>query len=107
MRLLIALLTRLGNLSDLHAGPRSAKSIADAGTALLTEAFVNRPKTAEDFEKFKATADTAKVVLFTDKPRSTTLFKSLSMRFRGRLAFAEVRDINIYFQRQSVCFASI
>ena len=30
------------------------------------------------------------MVLYTDKPRTSALYKSLSLRFKGRLAFAEV-----------------
>ena len=32
------------------------------------------------------------VVLYSNKGKTSTLYKSLSMRFRGRAAFAEVRD---------------
>ena len=32
------------------------------------------------------------VILYSNKGRTSTLYKSLSMRFRGRAAFAEVRD---------------
>lgn len=144
------------------AGPRSAKGIADAATAGLHAKLIQRPANAADFDKFRTGSALPKVVLFTDKPKTTvritsacasrtpwrpagfahirsirsasdasclrqlhhtahphsaaisarssregndalyghpsyllllqTLFKSLSMRFRDRLAFAEVRD---------------
>lgn len=32
------------------------------------------------------------MVLYTDKTRSSALYKSLSLRFKGRLAFAEVNS---------------
>ena len=32
------------------------------------------------------------MVLFTDKTRTSALYKSLSLRFKGRLAFAEVNS---------------
>ncbi len=32
------------------------------------------------------------VVLYSNKAKTSTLYKSLSMRFRGRAAFAEVRE---------------
>ena len=32
------------------------------------------------------------MVLYSNKAKTSTLYKSLSMRFRGRAAFAEVRE---------------
>lgn len=73
------------------AGPRTAKAIADALTAALPASQISKVKDAQSFTNFTNTASSLpKVVLFTDKPRTSALYKSLSLRFMDRLAFAEV-----------------
>lgn len=47
------------------AGPRSAKSIADAASAGLTDAFIQRPSSQAEFDKFRATGAALKVVVRT------------------------------------------
>jgi len=71
-------------------GPRTAKGIADALTAALPSTHISKLKDAPSYSNFTTTSSLPKVVLFTDKPKTSALFKSLSLRFKGRLAFAEV-----------------
>lgn len=74
-----------------YNGPRTAKAIADALTAALPASQISKVKDAQSFTNFTNTASSLpKVVLFTDKPRTSALYKSLSLRFMDRLAFAEV-----------------
>ncbi len=53
------------------AGPRSAKGIAVAATAGLHAKLIHQPSTAADFDKFRTVSAVPKVVLFTDKPKTT------------------------------------
>jgi hypothetical protein len=56
----------------LHvAGPRSAKGIADAVTAGLHARLIQHPKDAAAFEEFRGHSALPKVMLFTDKAKST------------------------------------
>lgn len=71
-------------------GPRTAKGIADALTAALPSTHISKLKDAPSYSNFTTTSTLPKVVLFTDKPKTSALYKSLSLRFKGRLAFAEV-----------------
>lgn len=72
------------------AGPRTAKGIADALTSALPASHISKLKDAKSFSNFTTATSLPKVVLFTDKPRTSALYKSLSLRFKDRLAFAEV-----------------
>lgn len=83
---------RLNKTPEDYNGPRSAKSIADAASAGLTDALIQRPSSQSEFNKFRSSGTIPKVVLVTHKKKTSTLFMSLSMRFRGRLAFAEIRN---------------
>jgi hypothetical protein len=74
------------------AGPRTAKGIADALTAALPTTHISKLKDAPSYSNFTTTSSLPKVVLFTDKPKTSALYKSLSLRFKGRLAFAEVNN---------------
>jgi len=73
-------------------GPRTAKGIADALTAALPSTHISKLKDAPSYSNFTTTSSVPKVVLFTDKPKTSALYKSLSLRFKGRLAFAEVTN---------------
>ncbi|CAK0750414.1 hypothetical protein CVIRNUC_001989 [Coccomyxa viridis] len=75
-----------------YQGPRSAKAMADSALALLLDTFITNLKGAAAFEKFRDASEAPKVILASTKPRATPLYKSLSLAFRGRLAFALVRD---------------
>lgn len=48
-------------------------------------------KGAAKLDAFKAAGGLPKVVLASAKSKATPLYKSLSLRFKGRLAFAAVR----------------
>ena len=85
--------TRIGlQFQGMCAGPRSAKAIADSALALLPDTFITILKGAAAFDKFKGASETPKVILASTKPRATPLYKSLSLAFRGRLAFALVQS---------------
>lgn len=48
--------------------------------------------TAASAGEFFADPTLPKVVLFTDKPKSSHLYMALSMEYKGRLAFAEISN---------------
>ena len=73
------------------AGPRTAKAIADAVLAQLPDTLITTVRGAASFDAFKAASELPKVVLASAKSKATPLYKSLSLRFKGRLAFAAVR----------------
>ena len=73
-------------------GPRTAKGIADALTAALPSTHISKLKDAPSYSNFTTTSSLPTVVLFTDKPKTSALYKSLSLRFKGRLTFAEVNS---------------
>lgn len=75
-----------------YNGPRTAKGIADALTAALPSTHISKLKDAPSYSNFTTTSSLPKVVLFTDKPKTSALYKSLSLRFKGRLTFAEVNS---------------
>lgn len=76
----------------VNSGPRTAKGIADALTSALPASQISKLKDASSYTNFTTTSTLPKVVLFTDKSRTSALYKSLSLRFKGRLAFAEVNS---------------
>lgn len=78
-------------IGTFRAGPRSAKAIADAALGLLPDTFVTTIRGQSEFDSFKEAGELPKVVLLSSKARATPLYKSLSLRFKGRLAFALVR----------------
>lgn len=75
----------------LGAGPRTAKAIADAVLAQLPDTFITTVRGAASLDAFKAASELPKAVLASAKTKATPLYKSLSLRFKGRLAFAAVR----------------
>ncbi|KAL3148687.1 hypothetical protein ABBQ38_014102 [Trebouxia sp. C0009 RCD-2024] len=77
-------------LPNDYNGPRTAKGIADALTSALPASQISKVKDAKGFSNFTSATSLPKVVLFTDKSRTSALYKSLSLRFKDRLAFAEV-----------------
>ena len=66
--------------------------MADAALALLPDQYIQRLSSAADFESFRGNSTIPAAVLITTKPASSPLFKSLSLRFKGRMAFAEAQD---------------
>ena len=81
-----------------YNGERSASAIRDWALASLPMDYVQVLRDNEDLQKFlKASQTTSSarwnvgVVLLTDKGITSALYKSLSMRYKGRIAFGEVR----------------
>ncbi len=64
--------------------------MADSALALLPDTFITGLKGASALEKFKEASEMPKVILASTKSRATPLYKSLSLSFKGRLAFALV-----------------
>ena len=64
--------------------------MADSALALLPDTFIARLKGAAAFKEFRDASEAPKVILASAKPRATPLYKSLSLAFKGRLAFALV-----------------
>ena len=64
--------------------------MAGSALALLPDSFITGLKDASAFEKFKEASEMPKVILASTKSRATPLYKSLSLSFKGRLAFALV-----------------
>ncbi|PRP85343.1 hypothetical protein PROFUN_07051 [Planoprotostelium fungivorum] len=73
-----------------YNGPRSA---GDMARAVLDKvpSFIEKVDDA-NLDKFLENKDLAKVILFTDKPKSTALYKAISVDYHNRLAVAEVRN---------------
>lgn len=82
-------------LATDYQGPRTAKPIVDAALAQLSDSNIAKVSDAAAFTEYEAAAGKAalpQVVLFTNKPKTTALYKSLSLRYKGRAAFAEVQS---------------
>lgn len=75
-----------------YTGPRTAKAIASAVTELLTDFYIVKIRSSTEFKTFIDKNQNPKVLLFTNKEDSTTLYKSLSMQLRGGLSFAEIHE---------------
>ncbi|GAX77546.1 hypothetical protein CEUSTIGMA_g4990.t1 [Chlamydomonas eustigma] len=74
-------------------GSPTAKSIMEVCTSMLSSAYITRVRSIHDFEEFKAVRpEVAKVVLFTSKKETPTMYKSLSMQLHRGLDFAEVHE---------------
>lgn len=74
-----------------YNGPRTAKAIADA----LAERIPNHVTkvTANKLGDFLSKSNaTAKAILFTNKGTTPALWKSLAIDFKGKIAFATIRD---------------
>ncbi len=67
--------------------------MADAALALLPDTFITGLKGASAFDKFKEASKMPKVILASTKSRATPLYKSLSLSFKGRMAFALVSSL--------------
>merc|ERR1711963_399128 len=73
-----------------YQGQRTAAAIANYATSRLPNFVVN--KNIDAF--LKDGAELNKVVLFTDKKKTTNLYKALAVEFKDRLAFSEVHKSN-------------
>lgn len=75
------------------AGPLTAKALMDHASAKLHNLHVTRVASLADFDAFTSDkSEIPKVVLFTAKLETTTLFKGLSMQLHLGLDFAEVHE---------------
>lgn len=74
-----------------YNGPRTAKGIVEA----VTDKMPNLVKrvTDKDLEPFLADAnETPKVLLFTDKGKTSSLLKAVAIDFKGSLKVAQIRN---------------
>ena len=76
-----------------YNGARSAKAIVDAGIDRLPSKYVERISDKNPIDAFyaKENASLPKAILFTDKPKTAPLYKALSLEFKDRMVFGEVR----------------
>jgi len=74
-----------------RAGPRTAKAMADAALGQLASAPVAAVAGSDELAAFRAGSGLPKVLLASAKAAPTPLYRSLALRFKGRLAFATVR----------------
>ena len=81
-----------------YNGERSASAIKDWALALLPMEHVRVVGDDEGLQSFLKASQTTSVarwsvgvVLVTDKSATSALYKSLAMRYKGRIAFGEVR----------------
>ncbi len=81
-----------------YNGERSASAIRDWALALLPMDHVRVLSDDEALQGFLKASQTTRVarwsvgvVLLTDKGTTSALYRSLSMRYKGRIAFGEVR----------------
>eukprot|EP01023_Acetabularia_acetabulum_P024569 TRINITY_DN2369_c0_g1_i4.p1 TRINITY_DN2369_c0_g1~~TRINITY_DN2369_c0_g1_i4.p1 ORF type:complete len:749 (-),score=166.87 TRINITY_DN2369_c0_g1_i4:288-2534(-) len=82
---------KISKIPTDYQGQRSAKAISDAAKAELNDLFISKISSLPDYEDFaNQNQELNRVLLFTEKGESTALYKSISMRYRGRLAFAEI-----------------
>jgi len=72
-----------------YQGERSAAAIVQFATSKLPS-FVKSLNSA-NFDTVFAESSLAKVLLFSDKPTTTTLYKGLSVEFKDRLVLTEVK----------------
>ena len=80
-----------------YQGERKAKAVVDTLIPLIPSKYVKKiggkSKKAITLEDFKALSEEKlhKVLLVTDKKATPPLFKALSIEFRDRLVFGEIR----------------
>ncbi|KAI8463550.1 MAG: hypothetical protein J3K34DRAFT_526895 [Monoraphidium minutum] len=90
---------KMKDIEDFKGEP-NARSIAAAVTDLLHDRHISSIATPADLDAFapalaaeKTAGETAdglaRVLLFTDKPRTTVLYKGLSVAYAGRLRFGQ------------------
>jgi hypothetical protein len=83
-----------GSMKDFadFTGPVSAKALITAVTETLDASHLTQLATSAQHEALmQQDPQLSKVLLFSDKPASTTLAKGLSWAYARRLLFAEVR----------------
>jgi len=75
-----------------YNGARSAAALVNAAIDMIPN-FVHNINNAASEEKFFGNSLT-KVLLFTDKSSTPTLFKALALEYRNRLAFGYIKNSN-------------
>jgi len=73
-----------------YNGPRTAASVANAAINMLPN-FVHKIDDEASQEKFFGNSH-SKVLLFTDKTSTPTLFKALALEYRNRLTFGIIKS---------------
>ncbi|KAN0015274.1 hypothetical protein ACTFIU_007999 [Dictyostelium citrinum] len=76
-----------------YQGARSASEIAKFSLAKLPSTHIQKV-TQDNIDKFLTGTSGAKALLFTDKPKTTDLYKALSVDFLKTLTLGEARNIN-------------
>lgn len=72
-----------------YNGQRTASAIANYATSKLPNFVVSK-----NLDKFFANDKLNKVVLFTDKTKTSNIYKSLAIEYKERLSFAQVQHTN-------------
>lgn len=98
---------KAGQWMEYH-GDRSASHLRDWGLSLLPRdaiSTLNRANQLHDFVlKSSGSGASAKwnvgIVLFTSKSETSSLYKSLALRYKGKIAFGEVRGSNKELSKQ-------
>ena len=84
-----------GKLIEYH-GDRSAASLRDWGLSLLPQNVQYVRKDADLQEFLKSTKSKARwgvgILLFSSKKETSALYKSLSLRYKNKIAFGEIKD---------------
>jgi len=87
---------RMVKLPIDYNGARSAKGIVEFALSQLHSKYITKltAKSEEEFLDFSSTkmGTIPRVLLFTNKPQTTNLYKVLSMEYHNRMAFAEIKD---------------
>lgn len=78
-----------------YNGGRSASSLQDWGLSLLSSNLVSVVTSEKSMEQFMKSSAKARwglgVLLFSSKDKTSALYKSLSMRYKNKISFGEVR----------------
>lgn len=72
-----------------YNGQRTASAIANYATSKLPNFVVSK-----NLDSFFSDDKLNKVVLFTDKPKTSNLYKGLAVEYKDRLSFAQVQQSN-------------
>ncbi|KAJ1486354.1 thioredoxin-like protein [Baffinella frigidus] len=84
----------------IYQGERKAKAIITFLTAHMPNFVVQLKHADGSHDRFLADKSKAKVVLVTEKPETTSMFKALASEYRGRVLIGEVRksERNVFAQ---------
>lgn len=80
-----------------YQGERRAGELINALTGAITSKYVSTiggtTKKSGSYEDFIGDRDMARVILVSDKVETPHIYKSLSVQFKKRLMFAEVKVV--------------